>query len=164
MASDVSLELVDSGSGDPDGMNRTTTALLASTLAYTAVTLLMARGVITRLSTGLVGGSFDPALNAAILAWGARTIPWTQSWFDFPAFYPATDALTLSEHLLGLGPVAWPLYWLTGDVIASYNLTLLATYVLCGVGMFAVVRRLTGSAAASFIAGFAFAFTPYRIV
>src|SRR5688572_1013241 len=145
-------------------MTGATTALLASTLTYTAVTLLMARGVITRLSTELVGGSIDPALNAGILAWNATNIPWTQRWFDFPAFYPATDALTFSEHLLGLGPVASPLYRLTGDVIVSYNLTLLATYVLCGVGMFAVVRRLTGSAAASFVAGFAFAFAPYRIV
>ena len=55
-----------------------------------------------------------------------------------------------------------PIYWLTGDAVTTYNLTFLATYVLCGVAMFALVWTLTGNATASFLAGFAYAFAPYR--
>jgi hypothetical protein len=137
--------------------------LFASALVYFGVTLLIGREVLATLSTALIAGIGDAALNAAILTWNARHVPGTEAWFDFPAFYPATDALTFSEHLLGLSVVATPIFWLTGDAVTTYNVTLLATYVLCGVAMFALVWSLTGSGTASFLAGFAYAFAPYRV-
>ena len=136
--------------------------LLASTLVYSAITLLLGRDVVARLSSVIVNDPVDPVLNAGILAWNARNIPWTDAWFNFPGFHPAAGALTFSEHLLGLSVVSTPVYWLTGDAVTTYNVTLLATYVLCGVAMFALVWTLTRSAAASFLAGFAYAFAPYR--
>src|SRR5688572_103216 len=126
------------------------------------MTLLIGRSMLTRLSTSIFSDPVDPILNAGILAWNARTIPWTDAWFNFPGFHPTADALTFSEHLLGLSVVSTPIYWLTGDAVTTYNLTFLATYVLCGVAMFALVWTLTGNATASFLAGFAYAFAPYR--
>ena len=136
--------------------------LLASALAYFAMTLLIGRDLLTRLSTAIFSDPVDPILNAGILAWNAHTIPFTDAWFNFPGFYPTADALTFSEHLLGLSVVSTPIYWLTGDAVTTYNLTFLATYVLCGLAMFALVWTLTGNATASFLAGFAYAFAPYR--
>ena len=43
-----------------------------------------------------------------------------------------------------------------------YNLFLLATFVLAGVSMYALVRSLTGQAPAALVAGVAFAFYPFR--
>jgi hypothetical protein len=137
--------------------------LMASALVYVTTTLIIGRHVIANLASQIVGDRGDPVLNAAILAWNALNIPWTDRWYDFPGFHPATDALTFSEHLLGASPLATPLYWLTQDAVVAYNLTVLASYVLCGLAMFALIWHLTGSAAASFLAGFAYAFAPYRV-
>src|SRR5919109_1119576 len=136
---------------------------LASAVIYTAITAWLGRDVLAKLSTAIVNDVGDPLLNASILVWNARMVPWTDAWFDFPIFYPARNALTFSEHLLGLWPLSTPLYWLTGSALTAYNLTVLATFPLCGLAMFVLVRRLTGSAAAAFVAGLVFAFTPYRI-
>ena len=80
-----------------------------------------------------------------------------------PIFHPTPDVLTFSEHLLGISVIATPLHWITGNALATYNLTLLLLYPLCGLAMFALVYRLTRSAPAAFLAGLAFAFAPYRV-
>ena len=46
--------------------------------------------------------------------------------------------------------------------ILGYNLLFLSTFVLSGLGMFLLGRELTGSRAAGFVAGLAFAFSPFR--
>ena len=131
-------------------------------MVYAAATAAMGRHLLASPSSAIAADAGDPMLNAAILAWNARRLPWTDGWFNFPAFYPATNTLTFSEHLLGVSVIGTPLNWLIGDAVAAYNLTLLAGYVLSGLAMFALVKRVTGSAAAAFIAGTAYAFAPYR--
>jgi len=56
-----------------------------------------------------------------------------------------------------------PLYRLTVNPILAYNVALLATFTLSGLGMFLFVREITGNRAAALVAGLAYAFTPYRI-
>ena len=57
----------------------------------------------------------------------------------------------------------FPVYALTGNIILSYNLLFLSTFVLSGLGMFLFVREVTGSARAGFVAGLIYAFAPYRV-
>jgi hypothetical protein len=137
-------------------------AALASAAAYAAVILVMGRQVIGSLASGIASDVGDPVLNAAILAWNATQLPWTEAWYDFPGFYPATDGLTFTEHLLGVSIVATPIYWVTRDAAVTYNVTTLLMYLLCGVAMYALVWRLTRHAGASFVAGLAFMLAPYR--
>jgi hypothetical protein len=137
-------------------------AVLASAIVYAGATAVMASNVLAQMSTAIVADLGDPVLSASILAWNAQHIPWTDAWFNFPAFDPAADVLTFSEQMLGVSVISSPLYWVTGNAALAYNATLLATYVLCGLAMYALVWRLTRSAPASFIAGLAFAFAPYR--
>jgi hypothetical protein len=135
---------------------------LAAALAYTALAGVMGRHVLASAGTAIASDPGDPVLNAAILAWNATHVPWTDAWFQFPIFHPTADALTLSEHLLGVSVIATPLYWLTGNPTTTYNLALLLSYPLSGLAMYALVSRLTRSAPAAFVAGIAFAFAPYR--
>ena len=135
---------------------------LVSALVYVAVTLVMGRGVLASLTTSIANDVQDPVLNAAILAWNARHVPWTDAWFQFPIFHPAADVLTFSEHLLGVSVIATPLHWLTGNTIAAYNLTVLLSHPLSALAMYLLVWRLTGNHAAAFLAGLAFGFAPYR--
>jgi len=138
-------------------------AALASALVYVAVTGAIGRHVIASLGTAIANDPGDPVLNSAILAWNATHIPWTDAWFQFPIFHPTANALTFSEHLLGVSLLASPISWITGNALTAYNLTLLLAFPLSGLAMYALVWRLTRQPAAAFLAGLAFAFAPYRI-
>jgi hypothetical protein len=136
--------------------------LPASALAYVAIVAVSGRHVLVHPASTIVHDVGDPLLTAALLHWNAWTLPLTHAWWQFPIFAPTPDVLAFSEHLLGLSVVATPIEWLVRDPLAAANLVTLLTYPLCGVAMFLVVRRLTGSAAAAFLAGLAYAFSPYR--
>jgi hypothetical protein len=135
---------------------------IAAAIAYAAIAGTMGYRVLSALGTAIASDAGDPLLNAAILAWNATQIPWTEAWFQFPIFHPTANALVLSEHLLGVSVIFTPAYWLTGNAIVAYNLSLLLSYPLCGLAMYALVWRLTRDARAAFLAGLAFAFAPYR--
>ena len=122
----------------------------------------MGRQVLASLASSIASDPGDPLLTAAILDWNATHIPWTHAWYQFPIFSPTPDALTLSEHLLGVSVIAAPVQWLTGSPLVAYNITVLLTYPLSGLAMFALVRRLTKNTDAAFLAGLAYAFAPYR--
>jgi len=136
--------------------------VLVSALVYAVLAAVGGRLVLAHLASVIVHDSGDPLLTAALLQWNAWTLPLTPAWWQFPIFAPAPDALAFSEHLLGLSVLATPVEWLVRDPLVAANLVTLLTYPLCGVTMFLLVRRLTGSSAAAFLAGLAYAFAPYR--
>ncbi len=113
----------------------------------------------------------DSLLNAWILAWDADRVLRLLSG-DFGAirnfwnaniFYPEPLTLAYSEHLFAQAMQILPVYALTGNIILSYNLLFLSTFVLSGLGMFLFVRDITGSARAGLAAGLIYAFAPYRV-
>jgi hypothetical protein len=123
----------------------------------------MGREVLTHLSDSIANDAGDPLLTTAILHWVATHVPYTDAWYQLPIFHPSRDALTFSEHLLGVAAVSAPIEWLTGNPVVAYNLTLVASFALSAAAMFAFGYRLTGSVAAAFIGGLAYGFAPYRI-
>lgn len=105
----------------------------------------------------------DPLLNTWILWWTTKAVPLTAHWWNAPIFYPATGTFAFSEHLLGLAPIAAPVIVLTGNPLVGYNVALLASYVLSALGAYFLAFTLTRRRDASFVAGIAFAFAPYRL-
>ena len=138
-------------------------AAVASLLIYTVITVIIGRDVLGHVGSTIANDPGDPLFTAAILKWNATHVPFTDAWYQFPIFYPTRDTMTFSEHLLGVSVIASPIYWLTRDLVVTYNIVLLLTFPLCAIAMYALVFRLTGSAAGAFIAGLAFAFAPYRV-
>jgi hypothetical protein len=136
--------------------------MLASAIAYAALAAVSGRLVLAHPASTVVHDVGDPLLTAALLHWNAWTMPLTSSWWQFPIFTPTPDVLAFSEHLLGLSVVATPIEWLVRDPLVTANVVTLLTYPLCGVAMFLLAHRLTGSAPAAFLAGLAYAFSPYR--
>ncbi len=97
------------------------------------------------------------------LAWIAHQLPRDPSHlFDGNVLYPAKGTLAFSDGTLLQGAVGAPLLWAGVPVVFAYNLQILATFVLAGLGMFLLVREVTGESAAALIAGVIFAFAPYR--
>ena len=113
--------------------------------------------------THIAGGSGDPLLNASILWWNATTIPLSEHWWNPPYFYLTHDVTTFTENLLGISPIASPVFWLTGNPLTAYNLALFLTWPLSAFGVYLLVLFLTDRADASFLAGLSYGFTPYRM-
>ena len=143
----------------------------AATAIYVAVTVAMTWPLATGLARDMPWDLGDSLLNCWILAWGADhllrllsgDISSLGELWHANIFYPATFALGYSEHLIAQAVQILPVYSLTGNIVLSYNLLFLSTFVLSGLGAFLLVRELTGSGVAGLVAGLIYAFAPYRI-
>ena len=71
--------------------------------------------------------------------------------------------MAYSEHQFGISVLSTPVYWLTGSTVVAYNAALLLSFPLCGLAAYLLAYELTGRRDASWIAGLAFAFAPYRL-
>ena len=136
----------------------------SAALVYAAVTALFFRNLLPGLATHLYSDLGDTLLNTAILVWNAKQVPLTDAWWNFPGYAPLEGVTAFTEHLLLTYPIATPIIWTTGNPILAYNVLFLLSPVLNGVATYALVRELTQSRVASFIAGLAFAFAPYQAV
>ena len=114
-------------------------------------------------SSRIAGDPGDPVLNASILWWNATTMPLTAAWWNAPIFYPSLGVTTFTEHLLGVSLIATPIYWVTHNPLTTYNLSLFLTWPLSAFAVYLLVVFLAKRHDAAFLAGLAWAFTPYRL-
>ena len=56
-----------------------------------------------------------------------------------------------------------PIYAVTGNILTTYNILFIATFAISGLGMYLLMRDVTGRPLAAFFAGLAFAYAPYRL-
>ena len=140
-------------------------------LAYTVLALLWTWPLALGLTRDLPWDLGDPVLNCFILERNARLflaalggdIAALGGFWDARIFHPDPLTLAYSEHLLPQSLLVLPVYALSHNVLLSYNLLFLATFVLSGLGVFLLVRDLTDHTGAAFLAGVLFAFAPYRV-
>ena len=137
-------------------------ALITATLAYAAITVAVFHNLLPSMATALYSGIGDPLLNTSILAWNSKHLPLTSAWWNFPDYAPLSGVTAWGDHLLIAYPLTSPLVWFTGNPVIAYNALLLICFVMNGAAMFALAREVTGSAAAAFVGGLAFAFAPYQ--
>ncbi|MBY0278034.1 hypothetical protein K2Z84_22095 [Candidatus Binatia bacterium] len=143
-------------------------AAVAYALAVIALSWPLARQATTALVDPLklpnaagVWGRADLDLLVWILAWTAHALATDPTQlFQANIFHPARDTLASSENLLGLAPLATPLFLLTHNPVLTYDVTVLAVIWLAAICTFALVRAWSGSAGAAFLAGAAFALGP----
>jgi hypothetical protein len=111
----------------------------------------------------LLPDNHDPRLYAWVMPTVFRNLL-TQpaQLFHGNAFYPIGNSLTFAESLLTPSLVGGPLYFLTGNPILAYNLTLLFVWALSGWAMYAVTFWVTEDRAAAFAAAAIFALCPVR--
>lgn len=143
---------------------------LTAALWYVAATVVLTWPVAAGLARDVPGDLGDPLLNCWILGWGADHL--TRLFSGYPdamrgfwnanIFYPEPLALAYSEHLFALVVQILPVYAATGNLILCYNLLLLSSFVLSGLGAYLLVRDLTGNPMAALAAGMFYAFAPYR--
>jgi hypothetical protein len=133
------------------------------TLLFAALTAAMTYPQVTFLATGVSPDTGDPLLSTWRLSWIAHQIVRDPlHLFDANIFYPARHTLAFSDAMLAPALTVAPLIWLGVPQLVAYNLLFLSGFALSGVGMFVLVRSLTGNIGAALVAGFVFAFLPFR--
>ena len=131
-------------------------------IGYSTIAIALTFPLVLHLSSVVPHDTGDPLLSAAILWWNAHVLPFTDRWWNGFAFYPAPGMMAFSDARLGESLIATPLQWMGLSPIAAYNVTLLATYPLCGGAAYWLAYVLTRRHDAAWIAGAAYAFCPYR--
>jgi hypothetical protein len=105
----------------------------------------------------------DTYLNVWAMAWVAH-----QAWadplrlFDSNAYYPHPGSFAYTESLLPQALQAAPVRLLGGSPLLAYNLVLLLTYPLAGLGAYLLALELSGSRSGAFLSGLGYAFCAYR--
>ena len=131
-------------------------------LLLVVLSVAMHASLVVRLSTGVPADLGDPLLNMWILWWNAQQIPFTDAYWNAPAFAPMPRALGLSETLLGLSWFTTPLQWLGASPVTAYNLLYIAEPVLNGLSAYWLCLVLTARRDAALIGALAMAFAPYH--
>jgi hypothetical protein len=143
----------------------------AVSVVYLVTSLAATWPLVRGLSRDVPWDLGDSILNMWILSWDCEQIrrilggdfSRIATFFDANIFHPAPLALAYSEHLIPQAVQIFPVWLISGNPILCYNLLFLSSIVLAGLGMYLLVRELTGNTLAAFIAGLLFAFAPYRL-
>jgi len=131
-------------------------------LAYGLATILMTWPWVTRLGDSVPPGG-DPLLQVWIARWVQHALATGPlHLYDANAFFPLHTTLAYSDSNIPAAIMAAPIFLLTGNALLANNLLVLGTFVLAACGTYLLVRELVGNRAAAFLAGFAYAFLPYR--
>jgi hypothetical protein len=139
--------------------------------AYLVLTLVATWPLVLGLGRDVAWDLGDPVLVMWILSWDCEQLLRILSgdfariatFFDGNIFYPSPLTLAYSDHLVAQAIQIFPVWVATGNPILSYNLLFISTFVLSGLGMYLLMRELTGNSTAAFAAGLLFAFAPYRL-
>lgn len=136
---------------------------LGVTLYFSAVTVFMTWPLAARMLDSMVGQMGDNIYFVWMIGWMKKALfelhtnPFNVWFLNYPeGWNMAYTEITPAQLALAL-----PFSFLGGATFA-YNMALLLTFVLSGLGMYLWVRQMTGSRAAGLISGTIFAFLPYR--
>jgi hypothetical protein len=139
-----------------------TIRVVAVTLLFIAITAAMTWPQVEYLGTRAKKHQ-DVYFNMWRLQWFAHALRTSPAHlFDGNIFHPEPRTLTYSDAMVVEGLVAAPLLWLGVPPVLVHNLLLLGAIVSSAVGMFVLIRALTGCVPAGILAGIVFAFVPYR--
>lgn len=129
---------------------------------FTVLTLIMTWPQAARMTTHAWPHD-DVFFNMWRLSWISHALATSPTHLlDGNIFYPEPRTLTFSDAVLVESLFATPLLWAGVPIVLVHNIVLLAGIVLSAAGIFMLVWRLTGSAAAGITAGIVFSFVPYR--
>jgi len=144
-------------------MRRFLSPALLAAVVYVLLTIALTWPLIIHPASLVPNDLGDPLLNTWILAWNARVLPLTSTWWNGPQFYPVTGTLAFSEHLLGLTIFTTPIIWLTGDPLVAHNVAFFLSFVLSALAAYFLADTISHRHDCALLAGLAFGFAPYRM-
>jgi len=135
----------------------------AAVLGFAALALALTFPLVLHLTDHVASDVRDPMYCLWLLSWDVDTAVGNPAGIaDANIFYPHRGALFYGDALPALALMAAPVILLTRNPVVAYNLLFLLSFFIAGHGMFLLVRRLTSSRSAAFVAGLIFAYFPYN--
>ena len=129
-------------------------------VASLALTWPLARNFGSHLPA--VAIPYDALLHVFLLGWGWHGLTTNPlEVFNAPIFYPEFRTLTYMDHMLGEAVLAGPIIEVFG-LGAAYNSLVIFSFVASGYFVYRLALLYGISRSGSFVAGFLFAFCPYR--
>jgi len=139
---------------------------LAATLGYLALSLFALAPVLPVFATAIPGGpvaNVDGWQNVWNLWWFHRAVTAGKNpFFTDLLFHPTGVALATQTFTSSNGLLALPVTALFGP-IAGYNAAMLLSFVLAGLGGFALTLHVTRQPVVAFVGGCVFAFAPFHM-
>jgi hypothetical protein len=117
------------------------------------------------MTTRVIGGpdGVDAWTGLYTLTWGIHSLANNPlQYFNSNNFYPHAESLAFGDHLFGQALLLAPIQWLLATPTLTYNVGVLLSFVVAGVGAYFLARQVTGSVAAGLTAGLLFGFSPWR--
>ena len=130
-------------------------------LAYLLLTLLLTYPLGLKIATHIPGGSFDALQNVWNLWWFKYAVVDLHSnpFYTNLVYHPTGVSLLFHTFNPFNAILAIPLQMIFGLTV-SYNMIILFAFVAAGYGAYLLAKYVTRNAAAAFIAGIIFAFSP----
>jgi hypothetical protein len=130
---------------------------------FVGLTLLLTYPLPLHMASAVLNDNPDTHLFLWTLGWDVHALT-TQpfSIFDANIYYPQRLTLAYSENLIGSAFFAAPVLWLTGNTVLALNVVTMLSCILCGLGAYALARRIGLSTASAILCGLVFAFSPAR--
>jgi hypothetical protein len=154
---------VSSGRSGHSGSSRWL-AWAAAMAAYSLLTLIYLRPIWRVGGDHLAPSLNDPLFNLYVLKWSARQIRLgLPDLWNANLFYPTRGALALSDHLLGPAAQLALFLAIVPNAIAGYNVLFFTAFVATALAVCWVCRRTGLSWPASLLAGWMYAFSPFRL-
>ena len=133
----------------------------AALIGLTAIAAVMLQEQLRQMTS--VPDLGDPLFSIWRMGWVYQQLLGdSRGFFDANIFHPTPLTLTLSDSMLLPSFVAAPLFASGLHPLLVYNGLLLAAFPINGFATYLLIRKLTGSAAASFIGAFFYMCHPYR--
>jgi hypothetical protein len=130
---------------------------------FILLTLVMLYPLPQKMGNSLVDLG-DSVLNTWIMSWDIHKFTTDiKGFFDANIFYPHRLTLAYSEHLVASALLVLPIWFISKNMIFSFNFIFLLSFVLCGFGTYLLVYELTKNRLAGIISGIIFAFCPFRL-
>ena len=137
---------------------------LSLLLAFLALTIAMTWPLLSPTAR-VLPNTDDAFFGVWRLAWFAHQLP-RDPWhlFDANMFHPAPGTLAFSDAMVLVSALGAPAIWSGVSAPFVHNLLMGAAFVSSMWFAFVLVRDLTQSPAAAWIAAIIFGFAPYRII
>jgi hypothetical protein len=131
-------------------------------LALLLLSLVLTYPLVFHLADRVASDLRDPLYNVWVLTWDVHAVTTGARFAEANIFYPHHGTLFYSDALPFLALLGAPVLLLTGNPVLTYNFLLIFSFFLAGTGMYYLIKHLTSSRNAAFLAGLIFAFLPYR--
>ena len=110
----------------------------------------------------IAGGNGDPLLIAYIITWVAENLGSAALW-NPPFFHPSSNVLAWSDHMIGLGVIAWPAVALGVSPIVLTNALAWLAFLLSSVALFVWLEDEGYETLAAFAAAVVVTYGAWRV-